>query len=276
LETVRGLGEIIVVDSGSTDQTLDICRKFGAKVFSKDWSGFGPQKNYAIEQASGTWILSLDADERITPGLKDEIQQAMQSTEYDGYYIARKNYFGRKWIKHCGWYPDYNLRFFRKSKGRFENKNVHERVVIKERIGFFKEPLLHFTYADINDYLQKLEIFTKVRARDMANSGRPLKMFPNIKILAGFLCILARKERDQQVYLEYIRLKEKAKLEINSYLVIPFLPLAKFCMMYIIKKGFLDGFYGLWLSILSAYAELLVYVKFMRLKHSQEITERIT
>ncbi len=265
LETVRGLGEIIVVDSGSADHTLDICRKFGAKVFSQDWSGFGPQKNYAIDQASGVWILSLDADERITPQLKEEIQQAMQSSEYDGYYIARKNYFGRKWIKHCGWYPDYNLRLFRRGKARFEDNNVHERVILTKRVGYLKNPLIHLTYKNTRDYLQKMAFFTGLQARDMRERKVKIKLLPSFSLLLRFVRVYNKRDKEKEASEEFISLRTQVKRELFSYPLITVYPLAKFFFMYVVKRGFLDGFYGLWLSLLSAYYEILVVLKFWRM-----------
>jgi glycosyltransferase involved in cell wall biosynthesis len=118
LESVRWADEIIVVDSDSSDKTEEICGTFGVNFIKEPWKGFALQKNSAIEKASRNWILSLDADERVTPELRKEIAAILESgNPHEGYFIARKNFFLGRWIRRCGWYPDYNLRLFQKGKG---------------------------------------------------------------------------------------------------------------------------------------------------------------
>jgi glycosyltransferase involved in cell wall biosynthesis len=135
IRSVAWADEIIVVDNFSEDNTPQIAESLGAKVYIEDWKGFGAQKNSAIHKASGDWILSLDADERVTDSLRIEIQQRLDlKNSVSGYYIPRKNYFCGKWIRYGGWYPDYSLRLFRKISGRFENRSVHEKVLSLERL----------------------------------------------------------------------------------------------------------------------------------------------
>ncbi len=129
LESVRWADEVVVVDNGSTDDTLKICREYRAQVYEEEWKGYSGQKNSAIGKARNEWVLSLDADERVTPDLCEEIAGALDGNpSVDGYFIARKNFFLGRWIKHCGWYPDFNLRLFRKGRGRFAERIVHEKV----------------------------------------------------------------------------------------------------------------------------------------------------
>ncbi|HBG46959.1 MAG TPA: glycosyltransferase family 2 protein [Deltaproteobacteria bacterium] len=171
LESVKWADEIIVSDSGSDDRTVDICREYGARVFNDEWLGFGRQKNLAGDRASGDWILNIDADERVTPGLKEEILEAMAGGA-KGYYVPRKNYFGDRWIRHCGWWPDYNLRLYRKGSGRFTDRYVHERVEVKGPTAKLKSPLEHRTYKDVSDYLGRMERYSTLAAEEMLNQGR--------------------------------------------------------------------------------------------------------
>ncbi|HSR10293.1 MAG TPA: glycosyltransferase family 2 protein, partial [Thermodesulfobacteriota bacterium] len=126
LESVRWADEIVVVDNGSTDSTEAICREYGARFFTEEWKGYSAQKNSAIDKTRNEWVLSLDADERVTPELRREIEETLDVPEpAEGYFVARKNFFSGRWIRRCGWYPDLNLRLFLKDKGRFQERSVH-------------------------------------------------------------------------------------------------------------------------------------------------------
>jgi len=172
LESVKWADEILVSDSGSADRTADICSEFGAKVFHDEWLGFGRQKNLVGDRATGDWILNIDADERVTPGLKDEILKAVGSGSRAGYFIPRKNYFGEKWIRHCGWWPDHNLRLYKKGLGRFIDRYVHERVEVNGPVAKLENPLVHKTYKDVSDYLRRMERYSTLAAQEMQNQGR--------------------------------------------------------------------------------------------------------
>jgi glycosyltransferase involved in cell wall biosynthesis len=120
LETVRWADEIVVVDSGSRDRTLELAEAFTDRIFTIDWPGYGAAKNFALDQARGDWVFSLDTDERVPVALRDEILMAVQKdSPFAGYRVPRKNYFGGRWVRYLGWYPDYTLRLFRKDQGRF-------------------------------------------------------------------------------------------------------------------------------------------------------------
>jgi glycosyltransferase involved in cell wall biosynthesis len=135
LESVKWADEIIVVDSGSTDRTVEIAKRYTDKVFIRKWEGYAPQKQFAIDQATCDWILSLDADERVSPELKDEILKILESeTEFDGFYIPRRNFFLGKWIKSCGWYPNYQLRLFKKGKAKVTQRKVHENLSLMVKL----------------------------------------------------------------------------------------------------------------------------------------------
>lgn len=172
LESVSWADEVLVSDSGSTDRTVEICREYGARVFTDEWLGFGRQKNLVGDRASGDWILNIDADERVSPDLKDEILRALESDGRAGYLVPRKNFFGGKWIRHCGWWPDYNLRLYRKGAGRFIDRYVHEKVVVNGRTERLSAPLVHMTYRDVSDYLKRMEKYSSLAAEEMLNSGR--------------------------------------------------------------------------------------------------------
>ncbi len=152
LESVKWADEIIVADNSSQDRTVDIAKEYTHKVYKHTLLA-DLAKNFAIEKATGDWILSIDADERITPELRVEIQETLKSPQCDGYYIPRKSYFLGKWIKHCGWWPDYVLRLIKKDKGRYENRANHAKVLLQGITDKLKNPLLHLTLDDLTEYL---------------------------------------------------------------------------------------------------------------------------
>ncbi|OIP39279.1 hypothetical protein AUJ95_05745 [Candidatus Desantisbacteria bacterium CG2_30_40_21] len=172
LSSVKWADEIVVVDAFSTDNTKKLAEEFGAKVFQVKWQGYGKQKNYALSLANGDWILSLDADERITPELAEEIQTVMPHSQMDGYQISRKAYFLGKWIRHSGWYPDYCLRLFRKDKARFVEKPVHEFVELDGKMDQLKGVLLHYTDTCLEHYLHKLCCYTTLAADELAAKNK--------------------------------------------------------------------------------------------------------
>ncbi len=198
LESVKWADEIIVSDSGSIDKTVEICREFGAKVYSDRWNGFAGQKNLCAGRAENDLILNIDAAERITPELRDEILEAMKSGNMAGYYIPRKNFFGDRWIRRCGWYPDYNLRLYRKDRGGFVERRVHESVSVDGPRGYLKNPMIHRTYSDISDYLARMERYSTLAARQMLDEGKdagltdlalrpPFTFFKMFILKSGFL-----------------------------------------------------------------------------------------
>lgn len=172
LESVKWADEIIVSDSGSTDKTVDICRQYGATVSVDQWLGFGRQKNLCGDRARSGWILNIDADERVTRELKNEIFETLKKPGKAGFYIPRKNFFGDRWVRRCGWYPDYNLRLYRKDSGRFTDRFVHESVVVNGAKGHLKSPLEHRTYKDVSDYLGRMQRYSTLAAQEMLNQGK--------------------------------------------------------------------------------------------------------
>lgn len=173
LESVKWADEIVVVDSFSADRTQEICREYTDKVYSFEWSGFSGQKSRAVSMTTLPWVLVLDADERVTDSLRVEISTLLGDTpSADGYYVPRKNYFGDRWIKHGGWWPDYTLRLFRREKGVFETREVHEVIKVNGDTGYLKNPLEHYTYKDINDYLERMQKYSALAARELFKKGR--------------------------------------------------------------------------------------------------------
>jgi glycosyltransferase involved in cell wall biosynthesis len=171
--------EIVVVDSGSTDETVAIARQMGAKVqVTADWPGFGPQKNRALELATQPWVLSLDADERVPPELATQIRKVVaEPGAAPAYEIPRLTQFCGKWIHHCGWTPDYVLRLFRRGVARFSDDLVHERVVLQDAASArLSASLLHYSYPTPAHYWRKLEQYSQAWAKQRFASGQKTSM----------------------------------------------------------------------------------------------------
>lgn len=173
LESVKFADEIIVIDSNSTDKTKEIAESFGAKVFALPWQGFGAAKREGVNMASGEWILSIDADEEVPDELSKEIQSRIGSPNgISGFYVKRKTMFLGRWILHCGWYPGYVLRLFKKKDGNFDNAIVHEKVETKGPLGYLKCDLLHYSSPDLEDYLAKFNLYTTLGAEEAFTAGK--------------------------------------------------------------------------------------------------------
>lgn len=174
LRSVAFAGEMVVVDNGSADKTVEIARSLGARVIeTTDWPGFGPQKNRALEAASGEWVLSLDADEWIEPELADEIRAVLARTDAtDGYEISRRSRFCGRVVRHCGWSPDYVLRLFRRGRGRFSDDKVHEHVDVRGRVGKLKSPIEHDSITDLADAEDKIERYSEAAALALRAKGK--------------------------------------------------------------------------------------------------------
>lgn len=210
--------EIILVDSGSTDRTKEIAASMGVQAIHQDWLGFAAQKNYALDRASNEWVLSLDADEILTPELIEEISTLMngdaQSQNTDGFRVARLLVIGTRPIRHGGFYPDAQLRLFKRSKGRFNDRLVHESVKLDGTIRDLQNHLLHRAYVDVDQFKSALDKYARLSAQEALRSGY-----------------------------------SKAKLSLfNLYLH----PVWTFFYRYFIRCGFLDGAFGLQLNLIYA------------------------
>jgi glycosyltransferase involved in cell wall biosynthesis len=177
-ESVSWVDEIVVVDSESTDATREIATECGARVINRAWPGFAAQKQFTAEQASNDWILSLDADERVTDELRSSIEKLRQTDERglaDGYRIARRSFYMNRWIRGGGWYPDYQLRFYRKDRGRWVGAHIHESVKMPEgaRVETLDGDLLHYTARDAAYHHRMIgERYAPLSARQMYEAKR--------------------------------------------------------------------------------------------------------
>lgn len=180
LASVSFADECIVLDGGSTDGTADIALSMNAKVFhSTEWQGFGHQKNLALSQAQSDWVLSIDADERITPALATEIQASLNQTHTHVFEIARQTNFCGTWIHHCGWTPDRVARLFKRGSASFTSDKVHERLTGTglQRMGRLKQPMLHFSYPTPAHYWRKLHSYSQAWAEQKCAQGQTTSMW---------------------------------------------------------------------------------------------------
>ena len=166
IQSAKFASEVIVLDSGSEDATCEIVRRNGAKLFHQDWLGFGRQKNKAIKLAKNDWVFIIDADERITPELQEEINLLLINPEANGYFVPRLNNFFGKDIRFCGLYPDYSLRFFNKNKGKFSEVNVHESVILDGNSMYLQNHLLHLAYGSTKEFVQKQKKYAALSERN--------------------------------------------------------------------------------------------------------------
>lgn len=224
LESVKDFGDIVIVDSFSEDRTVEIGRKYTDRVFQHEWQGYAKQKQMAVDYAKNNWVLILDSDERVTPELKKEISEAIKSNNYAGYYIPRKNFFLGKWIRHSGWWPDYTLRLFKKDLSFVEQREVHEKVIVKGDVDYLKNPLEHYTYRSISDYIKKMENYSTLSAKEiLIKNPRPSSVFLALKMIIS--------------------------------------PAFTFIKMFFLKQGFRDGLHGLMLAVLYSFYTFLKYTK---------------
>lgn len=173
LQTLKFCQEVIVLDQESTDHTADLARKLGACVItSNDWQGFGIQKQRALDAATGDWVLSIDADERITAELADEIRKAIKTGRYDGYLVKRRSQFLGKWMNHGGWYPDRVLRLAKRKQARFDPTPIHEKMLIDGAVGELTHPMLHYSYRSIEDVLAKQTTYALAGGAKKRDHGR--------------------------------------------------------------------------------------------------------
>ena len=214
--------EIIVVDSGSTDDTVAIAHEYTSNIYQHDWPGFGAQKNRALNYASKDWVLSLDADERVTPELRTQLIEAMGNVRENGFYLPRLSQFCGRFIKHSGWYPDYVLRLFKREKGRFSDDLVHESIILQGSSGRLSSPLLHYSYMNIADVNRKVEQYASAAALQMFKNGKvvtyadaPIRAgwafirtyFLRLGFLDGIVGIGIARMNARTTYLKYKKLK---------------------------------------------------------------------
>jgi glycosyltransferase involved in cell wall biosynthesis len=227
LESSTWADEIIVVDSISQDRTVEIAKEYTDKVYQRAWPGYVDQKNFALSKAKSDWILSIDADEEISQSLKDEIRREIKKKDAkDGYRIPRLSFYQGRWIKHSGFYPDRQLRLFKRNKGHWIGKRVHERVHVNGEIGLLRSDLLHYPYRNtISGQLQAVDRFSSLLAENMHEEGKRYSL----------LLLLMR-------------------------------PPLKFLEVYFFRLGLLDGLAGFIIALTSAYAIFVRYIKLGELR----------
>ena len=224
LASLEGIAQqIVVVDTNSSDRTLEIAKSYGAAIAQPpDWPGFGPQKNRALDLATGEWVLSLDADERLTPALKSEIVTAIHhSAHVDCFAIPRLSWYCGRFIRHSGWNPDYVDRLFKRGSARFSDDLVHERLIPSGQVAKLENPMLHYSFMDYSQVLQKIDRYSTASAEQAFAQGKtstPLKavlhgawsFFRTYFLRAGFLDgpqgFTLAMSNAQGTYYRYIKL----------------------------------------------------------------------
>lgn len=227
LETAKWMDEIVVVDAYSTDRTVEICKDYTNRISQRPWRGFGEQKNSAISQATADWVFILDADERIGPDLRGEIEAVLTSKVQNGavaYYVPRRNFYYGRWVRWAGCYPDYQLRLFRRGVGFLDDQEPHNQFVLRGKADYLKAPLDHYTERSIDDHFRKFRNFTSLAA------------------------------------------KERAKTKYSvSWADVTIRPVLTFYKYYISRKGFRDEMHGLLVSVFASMYTFVKYAKLWEL-----------
>jgi len=230
IESVSWADEIIVIDGFSEDKTPEIARKYTDKIFQNKWGGFSDQREFALIKCSNEWIFSLDADERCSPELAEELRSIVSShsNTYTGFKIPRKSFFLGKWVRHSGWYPNYQLRFFRKRNIKVSGRLVHEKYELDGETGYLKNDLLHYTVQSINEYVSRVNHYSSLQAL------------------------------------------EKAKNRKVSFINLFLRPSLAFIQGYFFKGGFLDGITGLMVVNFHIITNILTYMKIWEIQHKKK------
>jgi glycosyltransferase involved in cell wall biosynthesis len=231
LESVRWADEIIVVDTGSVDRTLELCTKYTPHIHSRPWEGYAQAKNAALALATSDWVFSLDADERVSEGLRQEIatlQQQSLDTRANGYAVPRRNYLWGHWLRYGGLYPDYQIRLFKRGKGEFQVRRVHESVAIDGPVERLRHAIEHYSYQGISDVIKRLDRYTELAALDLWDQGQPFR---------------------------------------RTALVMR--PLGRFLRNYGLKQGFRDGIPGLIMAVSYAYSVFVREAKLWEMARRQ-------
>ena len=235
LESAAWADERVVVDSGSTDSTVDICRELGAQVhIITDWRGHGPQKNRALDRAGGDWVLSLDHDEWVTPELRAEIEGTLAGPgDKAAFVIPRRSSYCGRYMRHSGWWPDYVTRLFRREAGRFSEDHMHDRLIVNGVVGKLKHPLMHEAITDLDQMIAKMNSYSTASAVMLGRQGRRAGLFT--AMLHGWWA---------------------------------------FTRTYFLRLGFLDGREGFMLAVANAEGSYYRYLKLMLLGEAAASRER--
>ncbi len=221
LNSLHWAEELVVVDSGSTDGTYEICKRYTEKLYCKEFQGHRDQYQFAADLTTRDWIMFVDADEEVPPELVEEIRKVLreEAEDIDGFFVYRQTFYLGKWIRYGGWYPDGEIRLYRRDKGRWEG-GLHAKIQVKGRVSVLKNKYLHYTYRDISDQIQTIDKYSKIAAEDMAESGEKFSVF---KLL--------------------------------------FHPPFRFVKEYLLKMGFRDGLPGLIIIVSTMFYVFIKYAK---------------
>ncbi|MGH8544810.1 MAG: glycosyltransferase family 2 protein [Gammaproteobacteria bacterium] len=227
LESLGWCDEIVVVDSFSTDRTVEICRQYTDRVIQREWAGYRDQKAFAHSQARNDWVLLLDSDERLSPELSQEIRQALSQDKdkYSGYSMPRMVFYLGRWWRRGGWYPDYKVRLFRRERGSWGGSDPHEKIIVHGKVRRLHSPIYHFSYRNIDDHLQRINKFTTTSSYELRKKGTRWRATDAV----------AR-------------------------------PMFRFFRSYILERGFLEGFGGLYVAVTAAVYVFLKYAKLWELE----------
>ncbi len=222
LKSVEGLAdEIVVVDRYSSDDTQQVAKKYTDRFIQREWTNYADQKNFANSKAAGPWILSLDADERLSPELRREILELKeQEPSVSAFSVPRRSFYLGRWIRHAGWFPDRKTRLFRKDRARWEGRFVHESLVVEGEVAGLKGVLHHFTYRNLSDHLRRIDVYSSLGA--------------------------------QKLYADQKRCR---------WYHISLVPFFRFLRTWVWRAGFLDGWPGFVIAVMEAYGVFVRYAK---------------
>jgi len=253
LKSLAWAGDLVVLDSFSDDDTVNIARRLGARVVQRQFDNFSAHKNWALDHLDFAydWVLIVDADERVSPALAQEIAAAVaRPVALCGYYLARQNFFCGKWIRHGGWFPDYNLRLLKLGRGRYESRLVHEHVLLDVPAGYLENPLVHHDYKGMERYFDRHNVYSSLEAVEAAHTiraaGKPARSLP---------ALLWTRGPERRRFLKNL-----------AYRYLPARALIKFLWMYLLRLGFLDGRLGFRYCLLHAFYEYQVSLKLEELQ----------
>jgi len=222
LQSLRWCNEIVVVDSFSTDRTMEICQKYADKVVQRAWTGYRDQKAFAHSQTTKDWVLLVDSDERVTPALRDEILSALAQNNgnYAGYSVPRLVFYLGRWWWRGGWYPDYDVRLFRRDRATWGGSDPHEKILVDGDVRRLRNPLHHFSYRNMEDHIQRINRFTSISSTELKKDGVRWRLIDAL-----------------------------------------FRPFGRFVRFYILKRGFMEGFGGFYVAVSAAVYVFLKYAK---------------
>ncbi len=238
LESVSWCNEIVIVDSGSTDRTLEICKQFSDKILFRSWTGYVEQKAYALQQCTSDWVLNIDADEEVSDELKNEIINLLQQDKkeripFNGFQCSRVVFYLNRWWRHGGWYPEFRLRLCRRTDTSWGGVDPHEKALVQGATKKLKGELYHYTYSDMKDQINRLNKFSTSAAKSIFNHGHRTNV----------LEILGR-------------------------------PIFRFMKFYLFKQGFRDGTSGLIVALIESYYVFLKYAKVWELQREARAKEK--